>query len=457
MEEIVLSLFEDGVLQRNGAVKLARSMNAVKVPATVQAILAARIDRLPPDEKELLQTLALLGREFTLSLVRLVAEGPKDDELERKLATLQMAEFIYEQPATGDVEYIFKHALTQEVAYGALLVERRKLLHERAGGALESMFAGHLEDHLDELAHHYGRSDNAAKAVEYLGLAGQRALHRSAYADAISTLSAAINLVQKLAQSPERVQQELLLQLAIGPALMAVKGWAALDVERAYTRTRELCEQLGDSTELFPALYGLCTVRLLRGEVRKAYELAEQLLLLAQTVNDPTLLPHAQHSVGSNSYWMGEFLSAREHLESAIMLYDPKPDQPLIVRYVGVDREVRSLSYVAITLWQLGYPDQALKRSNEALALAQRLSHPFSLVFAQNIAGGVLRQLRREPCHALETAESTIAISAAHGLADPLAYATVMAGWAMAEQGTAKKGLHGCRKAWLHTARQGRN
>ena len=223
MEEMVQALFEDGVLQRNGAVKLAKSMSAVKVPATVQAMLASRIDRLPAEEKELLQTLAVLGREFPLGLVQRVTLKP-DDELERMLSRLQAGEFIYEQPAAGDIEYIFKHALTQEVAYNALLVERRKLLHERAGQALESMFAEQLEDHLDELAHHYSRSDNVAKAVEYLGRAGQQALQRSAYADAISSLSAAIDLLQRLPDSPERIQRELLLQLAVGPALIAVKG-----------------------------------------------------------------------------------------------------------------------------------------------------------------------------------------------------------------------------------------
>ena len=217
----------------------------------MQAMLAARIDRLPADEKELLQTLAVLGREFPLGLVRRVTRKP-DDELERMLSRLQAGEFIYEQPAAGDVEYIFKHALTQEVAYNSLLIERRKLLHERAGEALESMFAGQLDDHLDELAHHYSRSDNVAKAVEYLGRAGQQALQRSAYADAISSLSAAIDLLQKLPDSPERIQRELLLQLAVGPALIAVKGFAAPEVERAYTRARELCERLGDPAGAFP-------------------------------------------------------------------------------------------------------------------------------------------------------------------------------------------------------------
>src|ERR1700746_3787402 len=159
MEEIVQALLEDGVLQRNGAVKLARSMNAVKVPATVQAVLASRIDWLPAEEKELLQTLAVLGREFPLGLVQRVTLRPSD-ELGQMLARLQLGEFIYEQPAVGDVEYSFKHALTQEVAYNSVLIGRRKLLHERAGTAIEALYASRLDDHLEELARHYSRSDN---------------------------------------------------------------------------------------------------------------------------------------------------------------------------------------------------------------------------------------------------------------------------------------------------------
>jgi predicted ATPase len=167
MEEIVKALFEDGVLQRNGAIKLARPMNAVKVPAMVQAILASRIDHLPAQEKELLQALAVIGKEFSLSIVKRTVRMPAA-ELDRMLGNLQLLEFIYEQPAVGDVEYTFKHALTQEVDYNALLIERRKLLHKRAREALESMFAEQLDDHLDELAHHYSRSDNVGKAIEYL-------------------------------------------------------------------------------------------------------------------------------------------------------------------------------------------------------------------------------------------------------------------------------------------------
>jgi tetratricopeptide (TPR) repeat protein len=252
-----------------------------------------------------------------------------------RLSRLQAGEFIYEQLAAGDVEYTLKHALTQEVAYNALLVERRKLLHERAGQALESMFAEQLEDHLDELAHHYSRSDNVAKAVEYLGRAGQQALQRSAYADAISSLSVAINLLRKLPDDPEPIQRELLLQLAIARALIPLKSRGAPEVERAYTRARELCERVGDPPELFPVLFGLWTVQLLRGELRGAYELAEQLLRRAKSPHEPGLLLYARYALGNTSFWLGELLRAREHLEMAISLYDRERHWPLTFRYGG--------------------------------------------------------------------------------------------------------------------------
>jgi predicted ATPase len=322
-----------------------------------------------------------------------------------------------------------------------VLVERRKLLHERAGLALESMFAEQLDDHLDELAYHYRRSGDASKAVEYLGRAGQQALQRSAYADALSTLSAALNLLRKLPDGPERIQRELLLQLAIGPALMAAKGWAAPEVEQAYNRMRELCELLDETPELFPTLFGLWVVHLIRGELRRAYEIAEQLLRLARSARNPALLPQAWHALGSTSYWMGEFGPARKNFEDALTHYDPEHHRALILRYSWVDVEVRSLSYSAITLWQLGYPDQALDKGKEALAVAQRLSHPFSLTFGQGIAGGVLRQLRREAREIREIAASMVAVSTEHGLTNSLAYATSLRGWGLAEQGHHAEGI----------------
>ncbi len=439
IEEMLQALFDEGALVRNGAVKVTRSLSQVRLPPTVQGILAARIDRLGPEQKELLQILAVMGRESPLGLIKKVA-STGDAPLEQMLSALQAGEFIYEQPSLAGVEYTFKHALTQEVAYNLLLIERRKLLHERAGVALESMFAGRLEDHLDELAHHFSRSDNGAKAVEYLGRAGQQALQRSGYTDAISSLNVAIDLVQRCPDDPERIQRELLLQLVLGPALIAVKGWAASEVEQAYTHARELCERLGDPPELFPALFGLWVVYLLRGELRTAYELAEQLQRRAQSAHDPARLLYAQLALGETSFWMGELLRARQQLELAICLYDPERHRPLLFRYGGLDAEVSCLLHAASTLWQLGYPDQALKRGNEGLALAQTLSHPFSLAFAEYYFG-VLRQYRREARAAKETVGALVALSTEHGLTHFLAWGTTLNGWAMAEQGRDEEGI----------------
>ncbi len=439
MEETVQVLFDEGALTRNGTVSLTKSLNELKIPPTVQAILAARLDRLPPDEKDLLQTLAVLGREFPLGLIRRVVQRA-DAKIDRMLAELQLGEFIYEQPATGDIEYIFKHALTQEVAYDSSLIERRKLLHERAGLALESMFAEQVDDHLGELARHYSRGDNVAKAAEYLGRAGQQAMQRAAYADAVGSLTAAIDLLQRHPDGPERGQRELLLQLALGPALTVVKGYAAPETERAYIRARELCERLGDPPELFRALYGLWLVYLLRGELRTAYELAEQFLRRAQSVHDPALPVYGHYALGDTWFWMGEFVLATEHFEMALSLYVPERHRSLVFLYGGIDPGVACGTYAAFTMWQLGYPDQALKRANEALALAQGLSHPFTLAFAEYYVS-VLRQLRREARAAQEAAEGVIALSAERGLTDYLARAASLRGWAMAEQGLIEQGI----------------
>src|SRR5208283_5347943 len=195
---------DESALVRDGAgVRLTKTLNALKIPPTVQGILAARMDRLPADAKELLQTLAVTGREFPLSLIHAVV-AKSDEELNRLLDDLQMGEFIYEKPATGGIEYIFKHALTQEVAYNSVLLERRQQLHERTAAALETLYKTSVEEHLAELAHHYGRSANPDKAVEYLTRAGQQAMNRSAIAEAQAQLQEGLERIQKLAESPER-------------------------------------------------------------------------------------------------------------------------------------------------------------------------------------------------------------------------------------------------------------
>jgi predicted ATPase len=219
---------------------------------------------------------------------------------------------------------------------------------------LESIFAEELDDHLSQLAHHYRHSDNLIKAVEYLGRAGQQALQRSAHVDAISSLRAAIDLLQRLPDGPERIQRELPLQLALGSASIAIHGYAAPEVEQAFTRARELCEQLGDPPELFPALFGLFALFYLRGELSIACALAEQLMQRAHDAHDPTLLLMAHMALGDTSQSSGKPLIAIEHCESALSLYDPERHRQI---FFGGDARINPLSYAGASLWYLGYPD----------------------------------------------------------------------------------------------------
>ena len=433
IKEIVQALFDEGAQIRNGVVKVTRALAQLRLPPTVQGILASRIDRQPSEHKQLLQTLAVMGRESSLDLLMQVASH-SDSELQRTLADLQSGEFIYEQPAAGGVEYVFKHALTQEVAYNSLLIERRKQIHGRAGQALESIFSGQLDDHLTQLAHYYSRSDNVEKAVEYLGRAGQQALQRSAHTNAIGSLTSAIDLLQKLPQGNERVQRELRLQLALGQALMSVKGMAAPDVEVAIMCAHELCELLGDPLQSFAVLFGLCTVQFIRGEFRKAYEHAEQVMRRARRASDPSFLLFAHDALGNNSYNMGKLTAAREHLEATISLYDPARDGVHASRLVVVDPKASCLGYLGLALWNLGFPDQALKRGREAVAFARALPHPHSLA-ATGCFLSIIYQYRGEARAALETAESVATESARHGFSHWSSLAKVQRGWAMVELG----------------------
>ncbi len=232
MEETVEMLLDEGALVRNGSIKLVKPLEELKIPPTVQAILASRIDRLPPAEKDLLQTLAVIGREFALGLVHRVV-GKSEDQLNRMLHALQLAEFIYEQPAAGDIEYTFKHALTQEVAYQSVLVERRKVLHEKIGAAIEALASIQIDDHLAELAHHYCRSSNVGKTVEYLDRAGRQAMMRGALKEAQLHFTQAITALSTTSETPERVRREFNLQYALWQVLAFTSRMSAGENLRA--------------------------------------------------------------------------------------------------------------------------------------------------------------------------------------------------------------------------------
>ena len=440
MEEVVQTLAEEGALSGGrGNYNLETTPTELHISPTVQGVLAARIDRLTAEEKGLLQQLAVIGRQFPASLVKQVV-SQTEDEVYRLLSSLQTKEFLYEQPAFPESEYLFKHALTQDVAYGTVLQERRKTLHERTGQAMEGLYRTSVSDHYSELAHHYSRSENAEKAVEYLSLAGHQAVQRTANNEAIGHFTTAIELLQTLPDSPSRSQHELALQVALGVPLMATKSWAAPEVENVYLRARELCEQVGETPETFPVLWGLWSFYVSRAAHKAAHELGEHLLRLAHSQQDPALLLEAHYAMGATLFNLGELASARTHLEHGSVLYDSPQHHSLAFIYGSLDPGLACLCGTAGGLWHLGYPEQALKRSDEALTLAHTLSHPNSLAYALSFAARL--HLYRGEGHAVQDrAEALMALSTEQEFPHWLAEGTISRGWALAEQG---HGAEGC-------------
>jgi len=269
--------------------------------------------------------------------------------------------------------------------------------------------------------------------MPYWQRAGQRALQRSAPAEAIAHLTQGLAVLQTLPDTPERTQQELAVQLTLGPALMASKGQGAPEVGQAYARARELCRHVGESPQLFTVLFGLWRFYCMQAEHQTARELAEQCLSLAQRVHESAWLLEAHFALGSSLFLLGELPSAHAHLEQGVALYD-MPAHRALAFHAGIDIGVWCLSYDAFVLWAQGYPDQALRRAYEARTLAQALSHPHSLA-AGLFYVTTTHCLRREAHATREQADGAMAFASEQGFPNYLAAAMFYKGWALAVQG----------------------
>jgi predicted ATPase len=289
------------------------------------------------------------------------------------------------------------------------------------------------------LAHHYTEAGLPDQAVVYWLQAGKLAIERSANLEAISHLTKGLEVLKTLPDTPERAQHELSLQLALGSPLGIIKGYTAVEVEHVYTRAQELCQQVGESPQLFSALMGLWRFSLNRPRLRTARELGEQCFSLAQHLEDSVRLQEAHSMLGSTLLYLGEPVAALAHLEQGIALYDPQRYRALTFSR-GLDPGVVCLSRAAWALWLLGYPDQALTRVHAARTLAEELSHAYSLAFALHYVA-MLCLYRREARVALEWAEAAMALSRQHGIAQWLTGGMFMRGWALAEQGAVEEGI----------------
>jgi class 3 adenylate cyclase/tetratricopeptide (TPR) repeat protein/ribosomal protein L40E len=435
IEEMVRALVEQGVLVRNGATRLTKPVTEIHIPPTVHGILASRIDALPASEKGLLQTLAVIGKDFPLNLVKRMSASP-DDRLEPMLKGLQAGEFIYEQPALGETEYTFKHALTQEVAYNSVLVERRRLLHERTGEAIEALFKDRIDDHLAELAHHYSRTANTRKAVEYLFRAGRQAAARSAYSEAVTRLSSALEFLKRLPNDDERARQELSVQSVLGLSLAIAKGFAAAELEPVYARARELCAKVRDPALTFRPLYGQWTFRHWQLELRRALELADELLVTAEDAEEPAMLLCSNLARGATLIALGELVSGNEHLEKALAAFDLR--QPLSTELEA--QRLFSFSCLYFGLYGLGYPNRAWARSREMLEVAQRSSAPYILAYASCDAAAH-HLARGDSTAAQACAEKGMALAEEIGIVSLSASASARHGASLIAQGRHEEGI----------------
>ena len=439
LEESVHTLVETKALVgERGAYRLAKPIESIQVPATVQAVLAARIDRLPPEEKHLLQSASVIGKDVPFLLLEAIVEET-DERLRQRLAHLQAAEFIYETSLFPELEYTFKHALTHEVAYGSLLQERRRVLHARIVEAIERLYPDRLAEQVERLAHHAFRGEMWDKTVAYLHEAGRKAAARSAYKEAASYFEQALEALRHLPESRQTLEQAINIRVDLGPALIAIGGYSAPEVERIYTQAREMCERLGETPQLFPVLWGLARVYDQR-DLNMGREMGEQLLALAERVREPALLLEAHHERWANLFSLGELTSALTHTERGIELYNPQEHRQYAFLYGGHDPGVCGLRHAAMTLWLLGYPDQALERSRDALALAEKLSHPYSLVHALFYSAWVHQQ-RGERQAVDERIGTAVTLATEQGFTRWVLQGAVLQGWLLAQHGKGQEGI----------------
>jgi class 3 adenylate cyclase/predicted ATPase len=415
---------------------LTGPLHTVAIPDTLQAALMARLDQLNR-AKEVAQLGAVLGREFPYELLQAIA--PQDEEtLQAGLAQLVGAELLYQRGRPPRARYMFKHALIQDAAYQSMLKSTRQQVHQRIAHMLEERFPETVEAQPELVAQHYTAAGCTEPAVRYWQQAGQRALQHSGNQEARRHLTTALEMLAMLPDTPARAQQELDLQMLLGPALMATMGFGAPEVERVYSRARWLCQQVGDTPQLFSVLRGLWQFSILRAELRTAYELAQQLFSLAQRLHDPTLLPETYRTLGEPLAWLGEFAMARTPLEQGVACYAPQEHR---IHYaVGLDPGVTCNIFAALALWPLGYADQAQRHVQAALAAAQELPNPINLAMALCFVA-LFHQYRGEGAASYARAEAAVRLSTERGFAHFVALGTIYQGWALVMQNQAPEGI----------------
>jgi predicted ATPase len=420
------------------------------LPARVEAVIAERIGRLAQPLQGALRVASVEGEVFTAEVVARVqaaSEGEVVGRLSRDLDRrhrLVRAQGILWMDDQRLSRYRFRHALFQRYLYNSLDAVERAHLHAAVGNTLETLHRGQTEAMAaiaGQLAWHFQEAGVAAKAIDYLRQAGDRAVRLCAYREAIAHLSRGLEMLLALPGSPECDQQELALQLSLGTAWIRQGTFGPEQVGAAFARARELCEQLGKESQLCLVLGELAVFHYCRAEHRRARELAEEALSLAQQFGDPLLVALGHWQVGLASFGLGEYTAARAHLQQVISFYEPQAHHQSLVFLRGYDPGVSALSFDACCLWALGYPEQALQRSEKALALARELGHPFSLADGLAFGGCMYNKMRRNACALEDHAEELMRLSNEKSFAGWVGMGTCFRGAALAMLGQVQEGM----------------
>jgi class 3 adenylate cyclase/predicted ATPase len=438
VEELTKSVLESGLLREEAdRYVLDGALPPFAIPTSLHDSLMARLDRLA-SVRLVAQIGAAIGREFPYALLRAFSCLP-DDELRTSLARLVASELVFQRGTPPDAVYSFKHALVQHAAHSSLLRNARQQLHAHIAEALETHSPELRDTQPELLAQHYAEAGLVEKSVSYWGKAGHSSAARSAMVEAAAQFHKGLDQLGLLPDIRERQRQELELCSSLGAVLMAVKGFAAPETGHAYARARALWEQLGSPSEFLHIPYGQSLYHVSRGEFDLAQRLDEDLLRLSRQRNDSAGLVLGHQSSGRNLLHAGRFASSRTHLEEVLALYDPVSHRSR-VQQAAVHPQVTSQGFLGIVLFCLGFPDEALARSNAAIAEARRLAHPPSLASSLSL-GAVLLLLVGDNVALGARADQLVAVAAEQGFSHWRAQGAIYRGWVKVMNGEVTEGI----------------
>jgi class 3 adenylate cyclase/predicted ATPase len=439
VEELTRTVLESGLLRDEGdRYALDRPIPSFAIPPSLHASLLARLDRLGPTAKEIAQIGAAIGRDFSYELMAAVAQRAPA-ELRDALSRLVDAGLVFQRGVPPDAVYLFKHALVQDAAYGTLLRSPRQQLHARIAEVLEAHFPELIDTQPELVAQHYAEAGLAEKSVAYWGKAAHRSTSRSAMAEAAAQFQRGLDQLALLPDSPERQRQELELRNALGAVLQSAKGYGAPETGRALARARELWEQLGSPSEFLEVPYRQAVYHGLRGELDLALRLSEDLLRLSHQRNDSGGMFRGHTSCGLNLMFAGRFALSRSHLEEALALYDPISHRS-VVHQATSRPNIVSQAILGLVLSCLGYSDQALARSNSAIAEARRLAQPQSLAISLTLGARLLSLLGDDAVLA-KWGDNLTALVTEQGFPFWGAMATIFRGWVKVKNGDVTDGM----------------